>query len=409
MAAESGQDVPSRGKAKKKSALTKLVERKKRQVGASDMDSEYGSRFSLQDDNSSVQQQRRGGVPLEPQVIVQGRGTSCVPCKTGSASDLEEKPRPRPRRNSKVSEGTADTGGSGQGDVGSEAHSPSRNGPSDSTIYRFRNMRMAAEHPDSADGKLQGPFVPKPPSTPRTPRTAAVKGEKRNHEPASSGDEPEVGAKRHTLGTNSSHPRDKTQQRGESRSHHRDKSQQKSTTGDSHSYHKDRSQQRLPPGESNSHHKPSAKAASSPAKSSDGVDAVDPANETIDELHSQYQRLIDADSVKDTPVHHRHYSFGSQTQGSDLSTPKSGRLAPLPVTAMPPPMDADMVSHALRTAYKADPGFRPSSSSMLGRLNRNVSDGIGQNGSQGRLGSDNTSLFSASVLPVITIKEARSR
>ncbi|XP_076455140.1 phosphatidylinositol polyphosphate 5-phosphatase type IV-like [Babylonia areolata] len=390
MAAENEPDSPVRGKAKKKSALTKLVERKKR-VGGSDVDSEYGSRVSLQG-GSAVP---RSAVPLEPQVIVESKrssGSHCVPCKSASTSDSKGKPQPRPRRNSTTmhSEVGSDNVQSvrgksdGQGDVPSDPPASNRSGPTDSTIYRFRNMRMAAEQPENADGKLQGPFIPKPPSTPRTPRTAVVKREKRNHEAALSGDEPEVGPKRHSEGSNETH-----------NNHIKGHSQHSMTSEEVHT-----------------NHKQSPKV--SPVKSSvDGGEVEDAANGTIDQLHQHYQRLMEVDSTKDSPPALRHSSFGSHLAESTLSnTSRSARLAPIHPKHQPPPLEADVSSHGLRTAYKADPSYRRESSSMMGRLNKRVSDGMlmaGHNGSQTRLGSDNISLTSTSVMPVITTREARSR
>ena len=390
MAAENGLESTSRGRTKKKSPLTKLVERKKRQqVGASDVDSEYGSRVSIQNNRSS---QGESTVPLEPEVIVERKssfGSSCVPCNSGKVSDLQDKPRPRPRRNSKTaaSDGVAsapvDAGPVklGQGDGGSDPQASSRSVPTDSTIHRFRKMRMASEQSDGADIKLQGPFVPKPPSTPRTPRSAAVKGEKRNHEPTSSGDEPEVDPKRQMPGKS-----------------------------DGEVVSKDAVQQGLVQEVAGASLNHSPKM--SPGRSSvDRHDAEDPANETMNQLHSQYMRLMDEDSSKDSPLHVRRGSFGYHTHDSAMSTPRSGRLAPLQVKSTPPPMETDVASHALRTAYKRDPSYRPSSSGMIGHPNKAMSVGapMGRSGSHVHLGSDNLSLSSASVMPVITTKEARSR
>ncbi|KAL8596572.1 hypothetical protein ACOMHN_059713 [Nucella lapillus] len=395
MAAENGQESPVRGKTKKKSALTKLVERKKR-VGASDIDSEYGSHLSLQGGNSVP----KSAIPLEPKVIVENKGSgvsSCVPCRSASSRDSGSRPQPRPRRNSRtlrleggerdiVEEGSRNS--QGQDEICSDPPGSNRSGPTDSTIYRFRNMRMAAEQPDHMEGKLQGPFVPKPPSTPRTPRTAIVKGEKRNHEPTSSGDEPEVGPKRHTDGSGETPTVSRWQQQHPSASREQ------------------RANHRLSP----------RVLEASPAKSSmDGRDLEDPANETMEQLHRQYQRLMEVDSAKGSPASVRHNSLGSHAalEPNSSSSPRaSGKLAPIHPKNQPPPLEADVTSQALRTAYRADPSYRPDSSGVLGRLNKRASDGAlmgGINGSQGRLGSDNLSMASTSVMPVITTKEARSR
>jgi hypothetical protein len=423
MAAENGLGGAPRVRQKKKSALTKLAERKKRQVG--DADSEYGSRISLQgngkEDQTAVTSS--GVIPLEPQVIVEKKslgqerrlsGSSCVPCKSVPSEEQldKEKPKPKPRRHSRTvssdnireleqleekSKGDRKINGEksktepkseeknhSQENGGS---SSSRSGPTDSTIYRFRNMRMAPEQPESVDGKLQGPFVPKPPATPRTPRSAVVKGEKRNHE-HSSGEEAEVDNKRLT-------PNADGEKIDKSEKLSRDTARQVGSTRTNHGH-----------------------IEQSPALSSlRSRRSSDPANETITQLHSQYQQLMDADSSKNSPLAIRRDSLGSgQRDSLSGSTPRSGRLAPLEARNPPPPMDTDIVAPGLRTAYKADPNYRPPTSSTLRRLTqRMLSDGALMNnahlhGSPGdHVASDTMSLSSGGVLPVITTKEARSR
>lgn len=65
----------------------------------------------------------------------------------------------------------------------------SKNAPSDATVHRFRAMRMAPDRSRSEESLKNAQFAPKPPSTPRSKRRASMKGEKRNRESNSSGEE----------------------------------------------------------------------------------------------------------------------------------------------------------------------------------------------------------------------------
>ena len=64
----------------------------------------------------------------------------------------------------------------------------STNAPSDATVHRFRALRMTPDRCKSEESLKNIHFVPKPPSTPRSGR-ASTKGEKRNREANSSGEE----------------------------------------------------------------------------------------------------------------------------------------------------------------------------------------------------------------------------
>ena len=64
----------------------------------------------------------------------------------------------------------------------------SNNAPSDATVHRFRALRMTPDRCKSEESLKNINFAPKPPSTPRSGR-ASTKGEKRNREANSSGEE----------------------------------------------------------------------------------------------------------------------------------------------------------------------------------------------------------------------------
>lgn len=69
----------------------------------------------------------------------------------------------------------------------------SNNAPSDATVHRFRSMRMTPDRSRSEESLKNAHFTPKPPTTPRSARkTTPPKGEKRNREANSSGEEADL-------------------------------------------------------------------------------------------------------------------------------------------------------------------------------------------------------------------------
>ena len=449
MAAENDLSTTSvsRSKAKKKSALSKLVERKKRQ----DSESDFGSKLSLQSEKEPCGKPPPVPIPLEPDVIIEKKtkpSSSCIPCKSKISPEYFEKPIPKPRsrKNSRASEIQIENNNSeklnnNEDNFGKEVskkltdvidlrneksddgESPNGTVATDSTIFRFRNMRMAADQCD--DGKIQGPFVPKPPTTPRTPRTprSSVKGEKRNLEP-SSGDEIEVDHKKHTPVLNGSDrikekaakEKDKNTDKhiskvnsncvkdnisigstistlesketgklnvgqnselGSSESNHRESRKIRDKHRTSNNSPRQSNQERLthkpPEGNSSEHSRQRRLSKSKSVQQSPGKvsmegsenEHLDP-SETITQVHKHYQQLMDVDSASDSPlhIHSRRGSLTSHGLESMTSesrdvvvTPRSGRLAPLDVKHAPPPMDMDISSPGLRTAYKADSGI----------------------------------------------------
>ncbi|XP_053380389.1 phosphatidylinositol polyphosphate 5-phosphatase type IV-like [Mercenaria mercenaria] len=72
----------------------------------------------------------------------------------------------------------------------------SNNAPSDATVHRFRAMRMTPDRSRSEESLKNAQFAPKPPSTPRSARKTPPKGEKRNRESNSSGEEADMEKKK---------------------------------------------------------------------------------------------------------------------------------------------------------------------------------------------------------------------
>lgn len=72
----------------------------------------------------------------------------------------------------------------------------SKNAPSDATVHRFRAMRMTPDRSRSEESLKNAQFTPKPPTTPRSARKTPPKGEKRNRESNSSGEEADIETKK---------------------------------------------------------------------------------------------------------------------------------------------------------------------------------------------------------------------
>ena len=77
------------------------------------------------------------------------------------------------------------------------------NAPSDATVHRFRALRMTPDRCKSEESLKNINFVPKPPSTPRSGRSNS-KGEKRNREANSSGEEADTEVKKQLSDINAS-------------------------------------------------------------------------------------------------------------------------------------------------------------------------------------------------------------
>jgi len=71
-----------------------------------------------------------------------------------------------------------------------------KNAPSDATVHRFRAMRMTPDRSKSEESLKNAVFSPKPPTTPRSSRKNFTKGEKRNRESNSSGEDLDSGPKK---------------------------------------------------------------------------------------------------------------------------------------------------------------------------------------------------------------------
>lgn len=360
----SGDSVAgARGKVKKRSTLAKLVERK-RQVRIGNKDSECGSCLSLQDACSAP------GSSKIDMTAEKKSPSKCLPCY----SDQDSKPVPKPRKNSRSGDiQSVGMDGINEGISGVVVETDKvKKSPSDSTIYRFRTIRMAADQADLTDSLKQSPFVPKPPLTPRTPRKVVVMQTKEN-------------------GKNGAVHLENLQS-DENELHNIEEQKVGKGFAASETKVTDKQQLVMYSGQSA------------------GTENHDPADQTYKELQKQYTQILsDLRDIGQLESEQRAIQGQNRRAESVLSDPTDsgstlGHLMPVPFKNAPPPLDSDMASHTLRTAYKADRGYWAYVAHRQRKLNKPMSDG----GSGGHHGSD-VSFASSSVMPVITTKEARSR
>ncbi|CAC5398643.1 unnamed protein product [Mytilus coruscus] len=114
---------------------------------------------------------------------------------------LDDTPIPKPR-NYKVLSDASDISPPNYMDIDSDSDEKdkkvgdedfiSNKAPSDATVRRFRALKVANQRSGSLESLKNSPFVPKPPETPKSGRSHSKflsKGEKRNRETHSSGEE----------------------------------------------------------------------------------------------------------------------------------------------------------------------------------------------------------------------------
>ncbi|XP_059152156.1 phosphatidylinositol polyphosphate 5-phosphatase type IV-like [Physella acuta] len=181
--------TPTRQRTKKKSTLAKLKEKKQR---------EFGSNTSLQAQKSNTVSDISGldktanGLPAKSDYL---QFSTKEPKETVEESKNENKPRPKPR-----SRKQSDLDLTEKMEVDKEEKNKS-----DEQVTHQKNLMSIGKSDSGETSTTQGMFVPKPPLTPRTPKSTPRtprgyvlpgKGEKRNREPWSSGDEPEVEEKK---------------------------------------------------------------------------------------------------------------------------------------------------------------------------------------------------------------------
>lgn len=190
---------------KKKSTLTKLKERKEREMGSSSSLQKAETKSTNKIPSENIITTTNNKKPTHYHVSTKDNEIPLSPMDT-SISTHERKPQPKPRFQRR--------GSSSDTNLDVEM-SPVRKGSDDHlnrssdtmTLQRLKNLKVVPDHSNSsADTLANARFMPKPPVTPRstknTPRTPRTMGnrEKRNWEPWSSGDEHEIEEKREKNG-----------------------------------------------------------------------------------------------------------------------------------------------------------------------------------------------------------------
>ena len=213
-------------KPKKKSALAKLAEKKRR---SSESGSELGSCVSLQSshtqdvtaermESSSTEQNEaslKGNSVIKPETTqlvneslnddeLRDTSNNANSTRSGlqrgrrvSSTNIKKNPRPAPRLK-KPDPDKCDWDPPPPLDA-DDNESNGTKAPSDATIHRFRALKMANDPKGSLESLKSLPFQPKPPQTPKSDKKVKgkgnSKGEKRNREAGSSGEEIEVESK----------------------------------------------------------------------------------------------------------------------------------------------------------------------------------------------------------------------
>ncbi|KAL3872020.1 hypothetical protein ACJMK2_039991 [Sinanodonta woodiana] len=440
---------------KKKSAVAKLAERKRR----SDSGSEFGSTASLQNkkepENEKLNESKKSN---KSEDIIKTQKTS-IDVKdqnkesndifsSGSLKALKKdnlpKPKPRARHSSKdkiISQEEAGKSGEnatkksmglesidGQSDYippplpmdidqellkeDIEANSGeyiSGRIPSDATLHRFRAMKMVPEKQDSVESMINSPFTPKPPSTPKSGRRFS-KGEKRNRDQNSSGEEADVDSKRQVS-------EETMQSLKKVASVNNDKmnneSQKVSSQNNSKIEHKRSDVESMETSINGKMHFDEKSVKSAGAK--DFFQRLEPGSEREQEK-SDIETLGSASDLKAISDSYKKVLQTENTLDLQISTskgidkylhdkpPSPGRLAPISPKNPPPPLSHDVKSTSLRTAYKADSSYTPADLKPFSRTFSGGSFPL----SNAELMS-HRSFSSANASHSLLIKEARDR
>ncbi|XP_071154192.1 phosphatidylinositol polyphosphate 5-phosphatase type IV-like isoform X1 [Mytilus edulis] len=138
-------------------------------------------------------------------LLITPKGDNQTSLNTNASSvksdSLNKTPIPKPR-NYKVSSDASDISPPNYMDIDTDSDEKdkkvddediiSNKAPSDATVRRFRALKVANQRSGSLESLKNSPFVPKPPETPKSGRSHSKflsKGEKRNRETHSSGEE----------------------------------------------------------------------------------------------------------------------------------------------------------------------------------------------------------------------------
>lgn len=391
------------GRNKKRSLVSKLAD-KRRQVHASDADSDFGSASSLQnknDDQSKLHMLPKNTVdediPLsagtKDSAFSEDSFEKMFKSKTvkDNLDDIanlnssefvqSQRPVPVPR---KTVIATNDIHSDLPMDIDIDSNDRDiqndeikKNAHTDATLHRFRSLKMANEKSDSVDSLINSPFKPKPPTTPKSsPKKSPVKGEKRNRDPYSSSEEPEYDLKNHI----SRHKGTKLDRNST------DKFDQKTESLDILS----RAAVSRGVSEVGSNltavevHRETGTKTKDSTNNADSHDSVVSTGKNPDDK-SQKKKTSKTDKIKSKkPLRNYDESLSpslmntiTTTEGS-FEARRGQKLSPLSPRKQPPPFPYSVSSRSLKTSYKSDPAYLPDkdrdfSQSIAGRSPDSVS------------------------------------
>ena len=370
---------------KKKSVVAKLAE-KRRLALLSDAESEFGSRASVQGPtNTNTTNQLK--VQTVTKSETNGENVEFIKCSTKDPNPVvvhRDKPRPKPRKRAKSSEQCISNENI---DVNDKTGNDDilKGSQTDSTLHRFRNLRMATERTESVESLKTSPFVPKPPSTPR-PSRGSAKGEKRIRDHSSSGEEADAQLKKSLF---SSRPKNET-----NNVHHSNSVAEKNyENGKQISTLQKDFPKKICPTEN---------IYNSLGRNNSAFTGTLGSVSDLQMIAGEYEHILESDSsptTTRTPAAGRANSQSSVSKDGHLSHNAVKTLPPLTPNTRPPPLPNSFSSKVLRTTYKSDPLY-------YARTVPNTSDHSAQSTSDNQ---SQKSFTSTSVLQSITTKEVRMR
>ena len=356
-------DKPSSRKGKKRSTVSKLVEKRRN----SESGSEFGSTFSLKSSTN------------KPNDVESASNLSAGQGNANNSSEEKDQKLESAKKSPPIPSPRSVKNVSSEGiplpmDIDSESDEEpanndgdiiSKKAPSDATIHRFRALKVANNEISEATDLTKSPFVPKPPTTPRKDnlkkspeqkkashsQTTIPKKDSQTTIPKK--DSQTTIPKKDSQTANSK--KDSQKVTGEKRT--RDPYSSGEETATEHKAKKQSSSTKIVMSEKSKDKNVKGVASKVPpstvkSDSKDKVAVTDSKtiiNTTVDseaelkkELNSKYEDVLMRDNA---------------CVDSAFSTPKSGRLSPISPRGQPPPLQGDISSGVLRTTYKADPKY----------------------------------------------------
>ncbi|XP_064616214.1 LOW QUALITY PROTEIN: phosphatidylinositol polyphosphate 5-phosphatase type IV-like [Liolophura sinensis] len=392
--------TPRSGRKKKKGALAKLAEKKRRaQAGLSDVESNYGSLVSLQpdvdinglDQNHEVSAFSKGGISEHLSDDLRRQENEALSSVWKQSSDVAPAIKPRLSLSNPRSHAAEDFS---SGKINSRTSATEASDPSSTPLYKLRALKMTPSRSSSVESLKNSPFSPRPPMTPRkTPPDSPQKdqqdrdtsvervGSTRLND-ASLDQKRFIKADKTVLGSDlpNSDIVILNNQKPDTHSF----VQQKKTLTSSVAPEK----RTITSGNTTATNEHFDSVDSSSAQHMDTASELE-----LQGVSNEYHKILEKNTLE------RDTRQASSSLWGGLSA-RTGRLTPLSPKHPPPPLSADYSSRALRTANRTDSGFQ---------MQKFLGHAMGQ--LRGSKGSDTIghSETSTSALPLITTKEAKTR